>query len=329
VPISERELRRLAAHRDASVIIDDQPCRRCSYNLKGLKRGGVCPECGEPITLVERRVSNDATLVTAPRHYLVRLSVAARLMFWSAVLGPPSTVVCGTLFSQAIIASISVVFWGSVWALGVALGVGRRLPGENSEVPEGEDRTLIVLARSLQLAWIGAGLFLLLAEALPALATKCGATALALVFVGYVGAWPLMLRWATIADAAADMDLARGLRQSIVVMLAALPLAGVATTIVGVLATLFTAGAMPKQVIVAFGILLPFVVPCWYLWRIMGLATWAVRISREREARDARFVERSKKAPDAGGPRLCPHCGENVSAVVRTMRCPRCGEMTV
>lgn len=28
------------------VILDDQPCKRCGYNLRGLARWSVCPECG-------------------------------------------------------------------------------------------------------------------------------------------------------------------------------------------------------------------------------------------------------------------------------------------
>ncbi len=31
------------------LVDADRPCVRCSYNLRGLPRGGVCPECGTPI----------------------------------------------------------------------------------------------------------------------------------------------------------------------------------------------------------------------------------------------------------------------------------------
>jgi hypothetical protein len=31
------------------TISDDLPCRKCSYDLRGLSFAGRCPECGEPI----------------------------------------------------------------------------------------------------------------------------------------------------------------------------------------------------------------------------------------------------------------------------------------
>jgi hypothetical protein len=31
------------------IISNNLPCRKCSYNLRGLKFDGRCPECGEPI----------------------------------------------------------------------------------------------------------------------------------------------------------------------------------------------------------------------------------------------------------------------------------------
>jgi uncharacterized repeat protein (TIGR04138 family) len=32
-------------------ILDDEPCPRCGYNLRGLCEGGRCPECGRSIPL--------------------------------------------------------------------------------------------------------------------------------------------------------------------------------------------------------------------------------------------------------------------------------------
>ncbi len=41
-------------YRDAmsgAPVSGDQSCDQCSYNLRGLRYGGACPECGTPITL--------------------------------------------------------------------------------------------------------------------------------------------------------------------------------------------------------------------------------------------------------------------------------------
>jgi hypothetical protein len=35
--------------RDTGTISNNLPCRKCAYNLRGLKFDGRCPECGEPI----------------------------------------------------------------------------------------------------------------------------------------------------------------------------------------------------------------------------------------------------------------------------------------
>src|SRR5579862_1383750 len=31
------------------VVEKDAPCRRCGYNVRGLKTDGLCPECGAPV----------------------------------------------------------------------------------------------------------------------------------------------------------------------------------------------------------------------------------------------------------------------------------------
>jgi uncharacterized repeat protein (TIGR04138 family) len=34
---------------DEPEIVEDEPCGRCGYNLRGLREGHRCPECGAPI----------------------------------------------------------------------------------------------------------------------------------------------------------------------------------------------------------------------------------------------------------------------------------------
>ena len=61
-------------------IESDRPCAGCGYNLKGLFVGGVCPECGRPISVPKKRMLDD-TLVDAPRAFLLRFAVAASAAF--------------------------------------------------------------------------------------------------------------------------------------------------------------------------------------------------------------------------------------------------------
>ncbi len=33
----------------SSTLTGDHACARCGYNLRGLTRGGLCPECAAPV----------------------------------------------------------------------------------------------------------------------------------------------------------------------------------------------------------------------------------------------------------------------------------------
>jgi len=46
----------------APPIDHDRFCRRCGFNLRGLKPGGACPECGRPIPAAERAGDDDPYL---------------------------------------------------------------------------------------------------------------------------------------------------------------------------------------------------------------------------------------------------------------------------
>lgn len=50
VSMSDRPFAKIPAPAPEQVA-GDLPCRRCSYNLRGLRREGDCPECGTPIAL--------------------------------------------------------------------------------------------------------------------------------------------------------------------------------------------------------------------------------------------------------------------------------------
>ena len=34
---------------DAGLVVADVPCRKCSYNLRGMNVASRCPECGAPV----------------------------------------------------------------------------------------------------------------------------------------------------------------------------------------------------------------------------------------------------------------------------------------
>ena len=132
-------------------IDDDRSCPQCDYNLRGLREGGVCPECGTTITVDDP--FRDA-LSDAPVKVIVRL----RNGLWVALV----SLVCivAAPFVAPMIVLNSAAGWGalvfalgSVWALGVWM-ITR--PIDTSLGPRhgyGRESRLRRTAAGLQLAW--------------------------------------------------------------------------------------------------------------------------------------------------------------------------------
>ncbi len=65
------------------VISRDLLCTQCSYNLRGLKAGGQCPECGH---VIPRRRETYPTMEEAPIEWLRRFRVGMLCLLVSALL---------------------------------------------------------------------------------------------------------------------------------------------------------------------------------------------------------------------------------------------------
>jgi hypothetical protein len=65
----------------------DRPCPRCEYNLRGLKPGMNCPECGLLIVTAAKAMAGDESLTSAPRWYLKMLAWSLCTCALSAFLG--------------------------------------------------------------------------------------------------------------------------------------------------------------------------------------------------------------------------------------------------
>ncbi len=109
----------------ATPIADDRPCRRCSYNLKGLQPGQRCPECGTPIGGVPSRRRGELTYGEVPLDFLRAMRLASAL---ALVGGPGGVVAMGLLLlvttaspavtnGMLMIASLGFLAWG----VGVAM----------------------------------------------------------------------------------------------------------------------------------------------------------------------------------------------------------------
>ncbi|MFM9996560.1 MAG: hypothetical protein ACKVU4_12265 [Phycisphaerales bacterium] len=63
-------------------LLDDRPCLRCGYNLRGLMDTGMCPECGSPV----RDSLRGNLLRYASPEYVALLERGARCVWWSIAI---------------------------------------------------------------------------------------------------------------------------------------------------------------------------------------------------------------------------------------------------
>lgn len=99
--------------------VEARSCPHCDYDLKGLKIGGTCPECGAPIR-VEAGSTYADNLAYAPRKYLRRLTAAmacsaligllTALAFVSALFSPSAGPVDGVIASALSMCLAASIF---------------------------------------------------------------------------------------------------------------------------------------------------------------------------------------------------------------------------
>jgi hypothetical protein len=85
----------------AGVLETDVPCRKCSYNLRGLSADGRCPECGTPVGL---SVQGDFLRYSDPA-WLGTLRRGVNLIIWGVVefvVGAVITIFFGPVIGPAV-----------------------------------------------------------------------------------------------------------------------------------------------------------------------------------------------------------------------------------
>lgn len=125
--LGKLDLDRLGGKRTSlgQLIQEDRPCGECGYNLKGLRFGGTCPECGTPIAL-HRRKKRDPDMGDSPIGYLRALSAGFQLMGAAGIVWI-AWLILGSRFSTStltLLATGSLVYTG--WFCGVLLALRER-----------------------------------------------------------------------------------------------------------------------------------------------------------------------------------------------------------
>jgi hypothetical protein len=146
-------------------ITTDLKCGQCGYDLRGLKFGSPCPECGTPASGTTR-ARFTSTLTEAPREYLSNLLLGCVLMLLSGVMMITLYFLGKSVVGGSPLAPLFPVPAALVWALSVWMVTQPRRPG----VPENIDHTqewkrIRDIARWSQLGWVVACVLFAGAEA--------------------------------------------------------------------------------------------------------------------------------------------------------------------
>lgn len=103
----------------AGLVIADLPCRRCSYNVRGLPVASRCPECGAPVGV---SVNGDLLRYSEPQ-WLQNLSKGAAFAFWGVFVSM-ATVIIGSIVAQVtvpLMAPLATIVGGLVYLYGAWL----------------------------------------------------------------------------------------------------------------------------------------------------------------------------------------------------------------
>lgn len=310
MPISPQQLRDMRA----DFISEDRKCVGCGYNLKGLRTGGNCPECGRPIARRRRGPAYSDNLVHAPLTWLIGFRVATVLLMLAAGSFVGVQLLGGFVRARApelvagAIAAASLAWW-----IGVLL-VTRPRPVMPSTVidPRKEWFWLRMISRCSQACWpalVGLAIGLVgvgAAGAPAAIANGLYWLVGVLALIAATGLVPLCVYLSNICFWASDSTLGLNFRACAgTVTAAAVTGLALALRIVfgGLLAgpTGVLSAAVTWPVLLGAGVFTT--AACghmlWCLWRMQVMASWAVRHHVTAKDRDARLWARARGALQA------------------------------
>jgi hypothetical protein len=294
----------------AAPIGGDLPCRRCSYNLRGLKKGDRCPECGTPIT--GGPSSRVGWLLTdAPLDYLSRFARGCVLMLFGAAVLVTAWAWTILKLSFSGVFSTPAAFGGIIggiaWAVGVFTVTAPRPPGPERTDTHAEWHWLRATNRVLQCGW-ALGFAFLLPVALSPTPANMAMNLIAgglLLFTAFVGLAPLAIHLARFADWANDASLAQRLRMA--------PLALLISAILGIVGALtapFLASALFRMIgapaLVVGGGIFVFCAAQFgiALFQFASMGYWALatgahtaKVDRRRSARIVKRIDGAQAKP--------------------------------
>ena len=289
--------RKYSAALKGELIEKDRPCKQCDYNLRGLKIGGVCPECGT--TIILDNPFRDS-LCDAPRGVILRLSAG----FWMT-LGALAILIAMPFMIVSLRSSMNMMIYAvetiaaGLWLLGIWFITTPINTPNGVKFNFARGSMMRIAARWMQLPW----LLLILLEIGVALTTpRFGAGPLTqvesmlflpLFVLGLTGFVVLGLLLMNLAHWSNDMSAHRMLNWAVW----GLPIS--------------TLAMMLSGVNVVFGLLTCTMTLLWLfsifcfgraMLSLGSSVTWAVHHSRQIAERDMRLRRRSVGEPEEDEP---------------------------
>lgn len=308
MPIRTEELERLT-RRVPVLIAEQRRCKKCGYDLIGLKTDAKCPECGMAIT--PPRPANRFTdqMSGAPISWLRRYQRGTMLLCvggWGMAVGLLAWAVSGHVGGV-----LFALFASVIWVAGTFISTLPRPQTRDRPNPRAEWAHVRRWCRVMQPAWpVGlAGAAII--QGYGVVTPLSIAIVAAVLLIGVAGWWPLLVLHSNMAYWASDTELADRLRNC---SWASAPGMGIGAAMVGAIGGM-TGGLGPRFVTLGYfaaGLMVSVWVALglfalWYtlstVWGLMRLGHYAMAAHMNVEMRDERLRARAAKARDAAANR--------------------------
>lgn len=303
-----------------ALITTSRPCRSCGYDLKGLRIGGRCPECGEVIKSIRIPGPREGNMSDASPNYVRRVGLGFSAMSFgivSALLG----MVLGCFFSYLM--PVAVFLGALAWVVGVYV-VSMPRPREFAErdnpildrapmrlgVRVAAAAWPVFVAFSIIAAWSSSvailGQVATVLAALTGLAAFAGLVPIS-IFVAEMQFW--------MSDDTGGWQL-RGAAWTMLVF--------------GVLFIVFSLFVPFLAIWVSFALVIAGFALAKNIIDCANQARWILRYQKTTEGRAERITERLRDRSERGGTVAgstpCLGCGYELRGLPFGGRCPECGQ---